>query len=296
MAKPIKLTKTLIQQMLEEFSEKLLNAKLSDGSISYSKSFTYQDDKDSKVNVIFEPDAYMKMLTLINTFSDEVAWHGVVEREDDKTFVIKDILVYPQEVTGSTVTTDQERYQKWLMYLEDDVFNNLRMQGHSHVNMGVTPSGVDTNFYDSILTQLPEDAYYIFMIYNKKMDYTVKVYDMRTNTLYENKDVEISVRGSFGDFIKDAKEKVVRRVTYAYSGSKPGAASSVTPGANYNTTAQKSSGYQKKSKKKSEKEDQINYTSLCDDDAYEHPSYGYPYFGRDPVDYDEYVFGARSRY
>ena len=87
-----------------------------------------------------------------------MAW--CAERCEEKdTYLISDILVYPQEVTGSTVTTDQNEYEMWLMKQEDDVFNNIRMQGHSHVNMSTSPSSVDLNLYDGILSQLDSDMF-----------------------------------------------------------------------------------------------------------------------------------------
>ena len=35
----------------------------------------------------------------------------------------------PQEVTVSTVNTDQAAYTEWLYGLDDDTFNKIRMQG-----------------------------------------------------------------------------------------------------------------------------------------------------------------------
>ena len=112
-----------------------------------------------KATVYFTELAYRKFQALVDGFNNEVAWHGLAYRGEDESkdeYYITDILVYPQEVTGATVTTDQKKYQDWLMSQEDNIFNNVRMQGHSHVNMGVSPSGVDENLYESILTQLDE--------------------------------------------------------------------------------------------------------------------------------------------
>lgn len=158
------------------------------------------------------------MQTLIREFDKEVAWHGVAERCEEKdTYLISDILVYPQEVTGSTVTTDQNEYEMWLMKQEDDVFNNIRMQGHSHVNMSTSPSSVDLNLYDGILSQLDSDMFYIFMIYNKRGEKTVKLYDLRENILFETADVTVAVKevGDLTGFLEEAKELVVTK-TYNY--------------------------------------------------------------------------------
>ena len=224
MPKPIRLTEDLIQQMMLEFGESLRKANLADGKVSYSKAFSWKDDT-SKVTVLFEPAAYAKMLLLLHNFNNEVAWHGTVDRLADDCFVVKDILVYPQKVTGVTVETDQERYQTWLMELDDEVANALHMQGHSHVNMATTPSTTDLAHQEAILSQLRKDDFYIFMIFNKRLEHTVKVYDLKTNTLYESADVSIGIFSDTGDletFLADAKDDVVETkpaVTYNYGGS-----------------------------------------------------------------------------
>jgi hypothetical protein len=132
------------------------------------------------------------MNALVKGSSDEIAWHGVVEK-NQSYYLIKEILVYPQTVTGATVVTDQNKYSMWLMEQPDEIFNNLRFQGHSHVNMGVSPSGVDQAWYDSILKQLTNQDYYIFLILNKRGDVTISLYDMPSNTIYDTDDINLSV-------------------------------------------------------------------------------------------------------
>lgn len=225
MSKPIKLTETIIEDIKNKFLEKLngslKDAKLFDGKISFSETYSWKED--DKASVVFTTKAFMKMFKLIQEFSDEVAWHGVAHRDSEKenVFYITDILVYPQEVTGSTVNTDQSEYQTWLMNLEDDTFNNLRMQGHSHVNMLTTPSSVDTTHQESILQCLDDSMFYIFMIWNKSLSRNIKVFDLKNNTLYENDDVEVIYADLTEDecqgFIKESKDLVKRKSYSSYS-------------------------------------------------------------------------------
>ena len=225
MSKIIKLTDENLDEIRRDFETALHGLKLSDGKINFTKSF---GNIDRKAKLYFTEVAYLKMLTLVREFDKEVAWHGIAHRKDDEAdaYVISDILVYPQEVTGSTVNTDQEEYQMWLMNQEDDVFNNIRMQGHSHVNMGTSPSTVDTSLYERILEQLDDDMFYIFLIWNKRNEKTIKIYDLAENVLFETADVTVSVLD--GDirleaFVGDAKEMVKeKKYTYpTYGGNKP---------------------------------------------------------------------------
>jgi hypothetical protein len=200
------------QQVRDEFETMLKDVKMSDGKLNYKQSFCYEN---CKANVLITPEAYRKIVTLVTEFSSEVAWHGTVSRSDISIneFTIEDVFVYPQEVTGSTVNTDQEEYTKWLYALPDDTFNQIRMQGHSHVNMSVSPSGVDDRHRQQILEQLESDMFYIFMIWNKSLSIHTLIYDMANNILYEDKDVEVKLISDEGmnSFLNDAKEKVQKR-------------------------------------------------------------------------------------
>jgi len=207
MPRPITITEEMKQTALNDFAELLDGMKLSDGEVKYSRSFKYQD---ANAIVWLTLEAYRKIVALVIDSSDEVGWHGTVSRSGDNEFVIEDIFVYPQTVTGSTVNTDQAAYTEWLYSLDDATFNKIRMQGHSHVNMGVLPSGVDDKHRQQILEQLEPDMFYLFMIWNKSLSIHTLIYDMKRNVLYEDKDVEVRLLGDddMDKFLADAKEKV----------------------------------------------------------------------------------------
>ena len=213
LSKVIKLTPEYIAECRKDFEEALANFKAADGKINFTKSVAVVD---SKATVLFTPGAWAKMVMLIQNFDKEVAWHGVAKRtEIAGEYIISDIMVYPQEVTGATVNTDQEKYQTWLMACEDEVFNNIRMQGHSHVNMSTSPSTVDLSHQEKILEQLEDDMFYIFMIWNKSFSRNIKIYDLAQNVLYEDKDVSVNIADEgFGlnEFIDEAKGLVKERV------------------------------------------------------------------------------------
>lgn len=216
MSKNIKITDESLNEVRKAFEEALSTGKFSDGKITFTKTLGIVN---RKATVFFTELAWLKMQTLIREFDKEVAWHGIAKRGEDASkdeYYITDILVYPQEVTGATVSTDQEKYQMWLMNHDDEVFNNIRMQGHSHVNMGVTPSIVDTSLYDRILEQLDDDMFYIFMIWNKRKEKTIKIYDLAKNILFDTSDVTVEVLDDgtgIEKFLKDAKDAVKDKPT-----------------------------------------------------------------------------------
>ena len=261
MSKIIKMTSQNLDEIRKDFEEALKGLKLSDGRINFTKTFgTIQ----RKATLYFTELAYLKMLTLVREFDKEVAWHGIAKRCEDEedAYIISDILVYPQEVTGATVNTDQEKYQMWLMNNDDEVFNNIRMQGHSHVNMGTTPSSVDTNLYDQILAQLEDDMFYIFLIWNKRNEKTINIYDLAKNVLFETADVTVKVREDdigMERFLKDSKEMVQDK---KYTPTTPPYGKPYGYGGYYGTYNKTGSNSVTEKKEESEKKTQTETTGM----------------------------------
>lgn len=216
MAKVIKVTDELREEIRKEFEEQLAKSKFPDGKFTFSKSFS---TVQRKVTLKFSEKAWWKMRALVAECDKEVGWHGFARRGEDPEkdeYYIDDIIVYPQEVSGTTVTTDQVKYQTWLYNRDDEEFFSIRMQGHSHVNMGVTPSGVDLTLYESILANLGAEDFYIFLIWNKKDDRTIKIYDLAKNILFENADVSVVVEyheGGIEEFLEQAKAQIEEKKT-----------------------------------------------------------------------------------
>lgn len=205
------------QALLEKFQTMLNEGRFADGRISFTEDLTAITDPNiQKPIVAFTASAWLKMQQLIQKADGEIGWHGIVERQNN-FFTIKDILVYPQTVSGATVTTDAVEYSTWLMKLDDETFNHCRYQGHSHVNFNVSPSGVDQQFYNDILQTLQENDYYIFMIINKRSDIYIVIYDYTNNILFETKDITIKILVKGGDvelWASKAMHDNVKKIVY----------------------------------------------------------------------------------
>lgn len=165
-------------------------------------------------------EAGNKILALVDLAEKEIGWHGIVSREGNK-FTIKDIYVYPQEVTGSTTEAIEDKYVEWICSLEDDEINNMRFHGHSHVNMAVFPSGVDTDYQHRLFNTVTD--YYIFMIINKRKEFKVYLYDREVNGMYEPDDIECVWLGEIEantwatQMIKDNVVEPARQYTFNQS-------------------------------------------------------------------------------
>lgn len=243
MGKPIRLTDEKIEAILTQTKAKLEDMKtknMFEGELTFKLSSVLGTDE--RASIIFSPEAYTKMFALVDNFSSEVAWHGTVLR-DGLDFYIEDIIVYPQKVTGVTVNTDQAEYDTWLMELGDDEFGSLRMQGHSHVNMGTSPSSVDTEHQKKILEQLKGTDFYIFMIVNKHRDMFITIFDLESNVKFETADIDLYIGPSdFAqkEFVDEAKS-LVTTATYGAYGTK--SSTSSTPTKKVYTAVNSSYGY-----------------------------------------------------
>lgn len=135
------------------------------------------------------------VLTLINELvaqcDKEIAWNGLVNfNRKSMTFTVYDIVIFPQVVTGTSVNVDDTKYANWIASLSNDEINHMRFHGHSHVNMSIGPSGVDTDYQREMLEMQIKD-FYIFMIFNKRGDMYACIYDVEKNTFYDKEDIDI---------------------------------------------------------------------------------------------------------
>ena len=182
----MKLTNKQIQDIIVDLRKQLKNIKTMNNALSIDFKFPKQDREKAKL--IIEPIAWKKITALVDECDEEIAWHGIVNKDKD-TYTITDIIVFPQTVTGCTVTSDETEYSLWLANQPDEIFNKLRFHGHSHVNMGTSPSGVDTTYQEDILHNLKD--FYIFAIFNKKGDHWCAIYDLESNMAYDKEDIEL---------------------------------------------------------------------------------------------------------
>lgn len=168
--------------------------------------------------VLFKKRAYQKMMILVDDYSTEVGWHGTVVRgEEEAEYIIEDIFVHPQTVTGATIRSDQKEQDLWLDGFEDEIFDKLKFQGHSHVNMSTTPSPTDCEQQEDIAALLRDDMFYVFAIVNKSRSIWMKIFDVKYNLVFEDSDIMYEIEEDYdfdvAAFRSEAKSQV-KRFTY----------------------------------------------------------------------------------
>lgn len=192
MSRHIKFTETDISSILNGIKEQL--EKKQNGLGTFVYNYTTKSEKEKvPVRIIFTPYAYYKMCNYVLNFTSEIAWQGIAEKVSEKVYKISDVFVYPQRVTAATVVTDDDKMAPWEESLDDDTYNGRFFHGHSHVNMGVSPSSTDMDMRKDILSRLGENGFYIFMIMNKNNDMSFEVYDYEDNKIYDTVDCVVEV-------------------------------------------------------------------------------------------------------
>lgn len=184
-------------------------------------SLPVPEDK-ARAKLVFSSAAWSKMHWLVQTFDAEIEWHGLIARTGKRSFFVKDILTFPHEISPVSVISDQKEYTDWLLNLPPEQANELFFHGHSHVNMPVSPSGVDTKYRSDIIGNIgiprpgtDEDIFYAFIILNKRGDWSAQIFDVTNNIVYDTTDIEINVRCEDGtnlsDFITKTRTVVKKR-------------------------------------------------------------------------------------
>lgn len=209
--------------ILQEHIMNLLNeGKYKLNKTSMTIDLPEPDVPKTKPTLIFSYTAELKIDSLVAMCDTECAWHGIIAHiPGTDVFKVEDILVYPQKVYAAFVESDDELYPNWLNELDDDTFYKCRMQGHSHVNMPVSPSPQDLKYYDELMSLKPD--YYIFMIANKRDQVYVEIRDEVHNVIYETNDIDIKYMSDMWaneqlDTHTDRKKKQVK--IYPYKGGK----------------------------------------------------------------------------
>lgn len=134
--------------------------------------------------VFYTDEAWESLWYIINKSKKEVGWLGLVDIFDDGDYLITDIYIPPQEVDAANTDIAPEAMATLAMQIIDEGKDpsKLRYWGHSHVNMGVSPSHTDEKQVDEYLETADM---FIRGIYNKRGESKVDVYDKNKNYIFQ---------------------------------------------------------------------------------------------------------------
>ncbi len=194
----LKLSKKEVDNLLIEIKERIINCnKISEFKLSASDVAKIDDKKVITPTLLIPSDIYNKMFGLVHESTVEISWHGLVKRNTKKQiYCIYDILLFPQINSATSTTTDETDFAEWQTQLIIDPkfpIEDLRMHGHSHVNMNVFSSGVDDQYQKDLIAKVEDGDYYIFLILNKKHEICALIYDYYQQILFTTSDIDIKI-------------------------------------------------------------------------------------------------------
>lgn len=201
MAERLKFKSSEIEGIIKKITELVMGCN-NISKFNITAKDIIQDDKEAFKNIMkpvinIPADIYTKMFELVKQSDVEISWHGLVHRDiENQIYTIYDLLVFPQINSPTATTTDEKDFAEWqtkLIMDKDFPIQDLRMHGHSHVNMNVFSSGIDDAYQKDLLTKVEEGDYYLFLILNKKHEICALLYDFVQQILFTTGDLDIII-------------------------------------------------------------------------------------------------------
>lgn len=139
--------------------------------------------------LLISSTALAKMRLYVEECTQEIGWLGSIQQVPDDKFcyIMDDVYLFDQEVHATTTEISPQGLSDFgVAILQEpngmELWNRMCAWGHSHVNMGVTPSGQD----DAQMNTFKSGGYpYFFrLICNKAGEIKVDMYDYSTGVIY----------------------------------------------------------------------------------------------------------------
>ena len=143
--------------------------------------------------LIITPEAYAFISELVSQAKEEVSWLSHISQYDNRLFVLDECFVVEQNVhPAQTEMTDnglQELSNQILKSKGASYYNEIRLWGHSHVNMSPSPSGQDRDQ----IRKFSDQEWFIMLIINKSGDMHIEFHDNINGIKFTDIPVYLSV-------------------------------------------------------------------------------------------------------
>lgn len=161
-------------------------------------------------SIIIHPEALIKMQLFVEECTNEIGWLGTAYKEGN-TIYIQDVILLSQDVHSATTEITPEglaEFGEEILSQPDgmELWNNIKVWGHSHVNMTVYPSGQD----ESQMVTFAEGGHdwFIRIIANKKGDLRVDLYAYSIGVIFNDL--------PWGESITEEEEAIEKQISFLY--------------------------------------------------------------------------------
>ena len=159
-----------------------IESPLAEGNERGCATFTphaFETTLEDVPTIYISEQAFKDMMIIVGEVKTEVGWLGDVQKLGSD-YLINEIFITEQEVSMGTTEMSVEGMAKLCQKLvkredAEEICNNLKFWGHSHVNMQVEPSGTD----DQQMEKFSYNDFFIRGILNKKgeMKFWLYIYE-----------------------------------------------------------------------------------------------------------------------
>lgn len=167
--------------------------------------------------------AYEKMKAYTDLCAWEIGWFGYVSKVEGVGFLVEDVYLLKQDAHATTTEIDPEATLEHFSSMTSEEIAKNRLWGHSHVNMGVTPSGQDESQAKEHYADCED--FYIRLIMNKREEFHITIYDMekKLEIVVDSLPVyDPAVAAMRLEIAKEIKEKVSYKTATTTTTSKSG--------------------------------------------------------------------------
>lgn len=200
---------------------------------------------DNRYELYILPEARNKMELYCDLSEGEIGWLAFVEKFDKQGFLITDCVLLKQEVNGATTEIDPMALIEFWNETPIEKQCQIKMWGHSHVNMSTNPSGQDDSQMDYFKDGNP---WFIRLITNKKREYHIDIFDYENGLKIHMDQADLK---TFNPHANDLRKTIEDEIKEKVTEKKYKAATTYSAGKSY-TGKSVYSSYSRKNQEKKE--------------------------------------------
>lgn len=166
--------------------------------------------KDKEPKVFIYKNALDKMKQYIDACDKEIGWLATAVKSKNN-YIIKDCFLFEQEVASTTCELTEEglsNFAQEIIQLPNgvEIWNEIKCWGHSHVNMGVSPSTQDEKQFNWFMKN--QDDFFIRIIGNKKEEFGISIIDLEKGIRYDEMSYSLVMNKEENDKITQLKKLI----------------------------------------------------------------------------------------
>ncbi len=162
------------------------------------------------MKIIFPVEVYKRLRMYVDNVKSEISGFGLVNFIDGNV-VVTDIKIFEQTVSDADTHLDAASIGKFILGLPKKDRARLKLWWHSHADMGVFFSGVDTATIDDFDNQTEENNWMVSLVTNHAGDTKTRM-DSYFPFRATKEDIDFEIGFTDARLLKTIKEEIEAKV------------------------------------------------------------------------------------